>query len=356
MITDRLKRANELVRKKKLDLMIVTKLSNVRYLSGFSGTNGILALAPPKAYFFTDFRYAVQAQKEVRGCQVKIAEAELVTEIIKLPLFKKKAKVGFEPAIMTVKTLDKLRETLPKASFVPIENLVESLAAIKDSAEIVRIKKAVKITDAVFAQILDHVKPGVKESDLALELNYRMVKMGASGPAFDFIVASGQRSSMPHGRASNKKVRRGEFVTLDFGCTYDGYCSDLTRTVVMGKATEKQKKVYGVVFEAQQAALEAARAGMAAKELDRVARDIIRKRGYGDYFGHGLGHGLGLEVHAGPVVNARSQDVLEAGNVITIEPGIYIPNWGGVRIEDDVLITQNGCAVLTKAQRELIEL
>ncbi|MCD6162151.1 MAG: aminopeptidase P family protein [candidate division Zixibacteria bacterium] len=356
MNNNRIIQANALVKKNKLDAMIVSKLSNIRYLSGYSGSNGLLILAPPKSYFLTDFRYTVQARKEVKNSQIIIAERELVSELVKLPCFCKKAKVGFETAIMTVKALKKMKELLIKSTFIPTENLVESISIVKDTSEINKIKRAVKISDTAFSQILDRVKPGVKERDLALELSYSMIKMGADGPSFDFIVASGQRSSMPHGKASDKKLKKGDLITFDFGCFYNGYASDMTRTVVLGKATDKQKKIYNIVLKAQTAAIDATRAGMDAKELDKVARDIINKEGYGDYFGHGLGHGLSLEVHSGPVVSPRSQDTLKVGNVITIEPGIYLPNWGGVRIEDDILITQNGCRVLTKSPRELIEL
>lgn len=356
MTISRIQKANALVRKNKVDIMLISNLTNIRYLSGFSGSNALLVLAPPKAYFLTDFRYTVQARKEVKNSQVIIAERELISELIKLPCFKKKVKVGFESVYMTVKTLEQIKELISRAVFAPVENLVESILIVKDNAEINRIKKAVKITDTAFSRILDMIKPGVKERDLSLELNYQMIKMGADGPAFDFIVASGQRSSMPHGKASDRKIKKGDLITFDFGCYYEGYSSDMTRTVVLGKAGEKQKKIYNIVLKAQLAAIDAARAGISAKELDSVARDVINKEGYGDNFGHGLGHGLGLEVHSAPVVSQRSQDILASGHVITIEPGIYIPNWGGVRIEDNVMITQNGCKNFTKSPKELIEL
>ena len=356
MNTTRLARAIALLKKNHLDAFIVSKPSNIRYLSGYSGSNGLLVLSLQKTYFLTDFRYTVQARKEVKNCQVIIAERELLNELVHLPCLKDVLKVGFDPAHMTVKTLDKIKELLPKSRLIAIEQMVESLSVVKDAAEINKIKKASKIADAVFRQILRRIKPGVREKDLALEMSNRMIKLGAEGPSFDTIIASGQRSSMPHGRASERKFARGDLITLDFGCFCDGYASDLTRTVVLGKATPKQKKIYAIVLKAQEAAIAEAKAGMSAKELDMIARDIINKEGYGDYFGHGLGHGLGLEIHDNPVVSPRSNDVLAAGNVITIEPGIYIPNWGGVRIEDDVLIANGGCKVLTRSPKELIEL
>jgi Xaa-Pro aminopeptidase len=356
MTSKRITAANALIKKNKLDALLVTKLSNIRYLSGYSGSNGLLVVAPPKAYFMTDFRYTVQARKEVKDCRVIIAERELLGELVRLPCFKNGTRVGFEPDHITVKTLEKLKELLPNISLTPIEKLVESLSVVKDAAEINKLKKAAKITDAALADILKMIKPGVREKDVALDLSYRMIKLGAEGPSFDFIVASGQRSSMPHGRASERRFKKGDFITLDVGCFCDGYASDLTRTYVLGKATAKQKKIYGIVLKAQEAAIAAAKAHMPAKELDMVAREIINREGYGDYFGHGLGHGLGLLIHDDPVVSPRSNDILAAGNVITIEPGIYIPNWGGVRIEDDVVIVDGGCKVLTKSPKELIEL
>ncbi|RKX20759.1 MAG: Xaa-Pro dipeptidase [Candidatus Zixiibacteriota bacterium] len=356
MTSKRIKLACLLIKKKKLDVLIVSRLSNVRYLCGYSGSNGMLVIAPPKAYFLTDFRYKVQARKEVKNCQVVIAERELIGEFVKLQCFRKKVKVGFESAFMTVKMCDKIKELIPKANMVPVSNIIESLSVVKDAGEITKIKRAVKIADIVFGDILKLVKPGVKERDLALEMSYRMIKLGADGPAFDFIVASGQRSSMPHGRAADRKLRKGDFVTFDFGCFYNGYASDITRTIVLGKANARQKKIYNIVLKAQLEAISSVRPQMPAKELDKVARDIINKEGYGDNFGHGLGHGLGLEVHDNPVLNPRSQDILVEGNVVTIEPGIYIPAWGGVRIEDDVVVTKNGCRVLSKSPNNLIEL
>ena len=357
MSHERIKKANSLVKKNKLDVLIINKLPNVHYLSGYSGSNGLLILAPPRAYFLTDFRYTVQARKEVKSCQIIIAERDLTSELVKLPCFQKKAKVGFETNHVTVKLLERMKELLPKASFVPVEDIAESIAKVKDTAEINKLKKAAKIAETAYGQILKLVKPGIKERDLALELQYKMIKMGADGPSFDFIVASGQRSSMPHGKASDRKIKKGDFITFDFGCFYQGYPSDITRTVVLGKASAKQKRIYDIVLKAQVAAVNAARPGMAARELDKVARDIIIREGYGDNFGHGLGHGLGLdEIHSLPTVSPRSQDILKAGHVVTIEPGIYIPNWGGVRIEDDVVITGKGHKVLTRSPKELIEL
>ncbi len=356
MTDRRIRQAFGLLKKNKIDCLLVTEINHVRYLSGFSGSNGMVILAPPKAYFLTDFRYLVQAQKEVKDCQVIIADRELTSELPRLPVFSKKIRVGVEAAFVSLKLHEQLKELLPKADFKPTENLIESLTVAKDSEEIRKIRKAVRIADQAFSETLKYVKPGIKEKDIALELEYSMRSHGADAGAFDFIVASGQRSSMPHGRASNKKLRKGDFVTLDFGAVYQGYASDVTRTVVLGRATARQKKIYGIVLTAQKKACKAARPGLACSRLDGVAREIIMKDGYGDNFGHGLGHGIGMIVHDRPTLNPRSTDILREGMVVTIEPGIYIPNWGGVRIEDDVLITASGGQILSKSPKDLLEL
>ena len=354
----RIKNAFGLFKKSNIDVLLVTEINHVRYLSGFTGSNGIVILAPPRSYFLTDFRYTVQAHKEVKNCQIIIASRQLITELPQSPAFShsKGVRVGVEADFVSLSLLEKLKELLPSAKFISTTQLIESLSIVKDNDEISRVKKAVKIADRAFSEILDQLKPGIKEKDVALEIEYKMKSLGAENPSFDTIVASGQRSSMPHGRASDKRLRKGDFVTLDFGCLYRGYASDITRTVVLGKATEKQKKVYNTVLSAQKAACKAVKPGMACSRLDGVARDMIMKAGYGDYFGHGLGHGLGMLVHDRPVLSPQSNDILEPGMIVTIEPGVYIPNWGGVRIEDDVLVTSAGGQILTRSPKELLEL
>ncbi len=356
MTDQRLKKAANLVKKNNLNVLIVTEINHVRYLSGFTGSNGIVVLAPPKSYFLTDFRYQVQSQKEVKDCKVIIASRQLTTELPKIPVFSKNAKVGFESDFVSISFLDKLKELLPDVSFKPTTGLVESLSVVKDAEEIRRVKKAVRIAEKAFGEILHEIRPGAAECDIALDLEYKMRRLGAENIAFETIIASGQRSSMPHGRASTKKLHKGDFVTLDFGCLYKGYASDITRTVVLGKATERQKKIYNIVLTAQKAACKAVKPGAACKAVDAVAREMIMKAGYGDNFGHGLGHGVGMLVHDRPVLSAQSTDILAPGMIVTIEPGIYISNWGGVRIEDDVLVTDSGAQILSKLPKDLLEL
>lgn len=356
MTDQRINNAFTLLKKNRIDCLLVTELNHVRYLTGYSGSSGMVLLSPPKSYFITDFRYKVQAQKEVKNSAVIIAEQALTSELPKIPTLNRRLRIGLESEFVTLKLHDTLKDLLPKAVFKPTEKLVESLSITKEPDELKKIKKAVKISEKAFNETLPLIKPGVTEKDIALELDYRMRSLGADAPAFDIIVASGQRSSMPHGIASEKKMKKGDLVTMDFGCFFQGYASDITRTMVLGKASEKQKKIYNVVLQAQVAACKAVKPGLACSRLDRVARDIIMKAGYGDYFGHGLGHGVGLIVHDGPQVNSRSTETLLTNMVVTIEPGIYIPSWGGVRIEDDVLVTQSGGQILSKLPKELIEL
>lgn len=356
MTDQRINSAFSLLKKYKIDCLLVTGLSHVRYLTGYSGSNGMVLLLPPKAYFYTDFRYKIQAQKEVKNCVIILAGQSLIAELPKTPGLKKKMRFGIEAEFVTVSMMEKLKDILPGAVFKPVEKAMESLSVIKDDNEIKKIKKAVKISEKAYRDTLSILKPGVRERDIALELEYKMKYYGADSSAFDIIVASGQRSSMPHGVASDKRLRKGDFITIDFGCFFQGYASDITRTVVLGKAGKKQREIYDLVLEAQLAACKAVKPGLACSRLDGVARDIIMKAGFGDYFGHGLGHGIGLIVHDQPQLNARSSDTLKPGMVITIEPGIYISNWGGVRIEDDVVVTESGGQILSKLPKELVEL
>lgn len=354
---NRIKKLQKVLEKENLDLLLVTFLPNVRYLSGYTGTNGLILISPNGAVFLTDFRYKEQAGEQVKHLKVAIAERDLIQSLATSSLLKpKRLKLGFESNHLSCGTYRKLKTLLPDCLLVSTENLVESISIKKDQNEIDRIKKAVRITDQVFSEILDFIKPKVKEQDIATEIEYRFKRYGSTTPLYETIVASGKRSALPHGVASSKKIEKGDLVTLDMGAVYDGYTADLTRTVVVGKANKRQKKVYNIVLRAQKQAINKVKPRMRACDLDKVARGVIKRAGYDKYFGHGLGHGIGVVIHDNPAINPRNQQLLEPGMVITIEPGIYIPNWGGVRIEDDVLVTKRGCEVLTKAEKNLIEL
>ncbi len=354
---DRIKKLQKSLEEENLDLLMVGHLPNVRYLSGYSGSNGLVLISPDGSLFLTDFRYKGQAGQQVKHLKVVIADRELIQTLPTLGLLEgKRLKLGFESNHLSCGTHQNLKALLPNCLLVPTENLVESLSVKKDQQEIEKIRKAVEITDRVFSEILDFIKPRVKEQDIAAEIEYRFKRLGSSSPFYETIVASGKRSALPHGVASSKRIQKGDLVTLDMGANYDGYTADLTRTVMVGKANKKQKKVYNTVLNAQKQALSKTKPRMRACDLDKISRGVINRAGYGKYFGHGLGHGIGLVIHDNPAINPRNQQLLEPGMVITIEPGIYIPNWGGIRIEDDVLVTKRGGEILTKSDKNLIEL
>ena len=346
------------LKKENLDAFVATAPHHLRYLFGFSGSSGLGLIANGDgSWFFTDSRYELQIKKEVRGVKTEVVSGTLLNGLKDLSFFQKpRQRVGVDVKSLTVKMLDLCNAALRQTLWEKTENLVEGLSAVKDAEELKHIKRAVEIADKTFEEVLSAVRPGVREADLAAEIEYRLKRNGAEEPAFGTIVASGYRSAMPHGRASEKKIEMGEFVTLDFGAFFCGYCSDITRTVVVGRASSRQKKVYDVVFRAQKRGIESVRPGLKGKEVDRKVREVIRRAGMGKYFGHGTGHGIGLLVHDFPSVGQTSEDILKAGMVVTIEPGVYIPGWGGVRIEDDVYVGPRRGVVLNRAPKELLEL
>jgi Xaa-Pro aminopeptidase len=354
---DRIRKLQQLIKKENLDALLVHELPQVRYLCGYSGSNGMLIAFEKDAYFLTDFRYKTQVAKEVKGTKKILAKRDLISTLPEVKkLGDKNIKVGFLDEFLTTRQLFMLKHKLTNIIWVPTRGLVESLMVTKDAEEIKKIEAAVEISDTAFERILQVIEPGVREIEVAAELEYQMKMLGSEKPAFDTIVASGHRSAMPHGIASSKKIKKGDFVTLDFGAIVEGYASDITRTVVVGKATSRQKKIYNLVKRAQASGTNKAKAGMDAADLDKHVRGIISRAGYEKNFGHGLGHGLGLLVHDQPRVSPLSEDKLKPNMVVTIEPGIYIEGWGGVRIEDDVVITRRGCRILNKADKSLLEL
>ncbi len=354
---NRIKGIQKILKDENLDVFLITSLPHVRYLSGYTGSNGMMLISPHYSTFLTDFRYQQQSKEQVKFSKVTMVQRDLLSGLPDLPGLKsKRIKLGFESEHISYKVFQKLQDLLPDCLLVPVDKIVDTLTIKKDLQEIEYITKAAEITDLVYSEILGIIKPGVRELDLAAEIEYRMKGFGSSTPYYETIIASGRRAALPHGIASNKRIQKGDFVTMDFGAVVEGYTADLTRTVMVGKASKKQKIVYSTVLKAQQHATDKVRAGIKACDLDKIARDIIKKAGYSKYFGHGLGHGIGLLIHDNPAINTTNQQVLESGMVITIEPGIYIPDWGGVRIEDDVLITPKGYQVLTHSERNLLEL
>ncbi len=340
-----------------LDYVLILDGSHIRYLVGYTGSNGLLLVGIERAEFLTDPRYRTQVRAEVKTANVTVVSGDLLDSLPGFGFLKTgRKRIGYESHLISEQRAGKLRTVLPKALWVGFDDLLSPLMQIKDATEIAAIQKAASIADDSLLKIMPLIQPGVRERDIAAELEYQMLMGGSEAPAFETIVASGSRSALPHGRASMKRINKGDFVTLDFGATVDGYVSDITRTVVVGKPTARQKSVYNVVLRAQQSAIRKACPGVVCSELDKVARSIINRAGHGPRFEHGLGHGLGLAVHEGPAVNARSTTVLKLGMVITIEPGIYYAGWGGVRIEDDIVIGRNGSRVLTRSDRNLVVL
>jgi Xaa-Pro aminopeptidase len=341
----------------QLPAFLITDPINVGYLSGFTGSTAALVITPEEALFVTDARYTVQAQRECPGFDIRQTEITqgLMDRVAAEVKTLGRAPLGIEGEAITVARFEKLKQSLDGIELRPTEDVVETLRAVKDEGEIALIRAACGIVDHAFEFILTLVRPGIRERELATELEYFMKKAGSEKEAFDTIVASGARSALPHGRASEKPLEAGDFITFDYGARVGGYHSDITRTVVLGTATDRQREVYHVVLDAQQAAVAALRPGMSGKEADGIARDRITGRGFGEHFGHGLGHALGRHVHDGGGLTQRADLTLAAGMVMTVEPGIYIENWGGVRIEDDVVLRDGGSEVLTHARRELIE-
>ncbi|MCI0706367.1 MAG: Xaa-Pro peptidase family protein [Ignavibacteriae bacterium] len=338
----------------RLDAFLVTFLPHVRYLSGFSGSNGICIITRSNQVFLTDGRYREQVKDEVRGFRIVVASESLFVTAVQKQLIPRNGRIGYESQHLTVIELRNLKKLLPKAIWTATNGLVEDIAVVKDDSEIRLLKQVVTITDRVFEQLLNVIKPGVRELEVAAEASYLHRMAGSEADAFEPIVASGKRGALPHARATDKKIAKGELVTIDMGGRFQGYHSDLTRTVAVGKPSPKARRMYQVVADAQQLAIEAAGSGISGKALDAVARSHIKKNGYGKYFNHSLGHGLGLQIHEQPRLSVLSKDMLVEGNVVTIEPGVYMPGVGGVRIEDDVVIRRGHCEVLNKAPKELI--
>jgi len=336
-----------------IDCFIVSNARSVRYLSGFTGSNGLCMIAENERYFITDFRYQEQVKEEVRDFDVLISNEYLFDELKEKNLIKGR-KAGFEAKRITFFDYQKLLTFIPLECLIPVNDLIDKMVSVKDDEEIENIKEASKIGDKIFNEIIPMLKSGIEEIEISAEISYKIKKYGGEKDAFDPIVLSGSKSALPHGKPDKNKLKLGEFVLLDFGCVYNGYHSDMTRTVFLGKPNKKELEIYSTVLEAQKNAVESVIEGMNCSELDSVARNFIAEKGFGQYFGHSLGHGLGLEIHETPKISQLNHETLISRNVITIEPGIYIPNYGGVRIEDDVVVKPNGCTVLTKSPKELI--
>ena len=355
-INNRLSKLRKLMVQKGMDAVLVTKRENYMYLSGFTGTSAYLVITQDSAVLMTDFRYIEQAAKQAPMYEVVKYQGSFVQALGELLKSRGIGRLGFEDNYLTYERYAEFEQKLGMQELIPLKGIIENLRMIKDADEIEIIKKAVKISDDAFTHILSFIKPGTSETEIAAELEYFMKKQGASKEAFDTIVASGERSSLPHGVASEKRLEAGDAITLDFGAIYMGYCSDMTRTVFLGKPCKELEKIYEIVLEAQSAALEGAHKGMSGKAVDLIARDIITKAGFGDYFGHGLGHGVGIEIHEEPRFSPSGNTVIEDGMIITVEPGIYVPGLGGVRIEDMIVINGDNPIDITGATKKMLVL
>ena len=356
MFQNRYEKVIEILKREELDAVLVSNSYNMRYLSGFSGGTGYLYLSDTKKIVMTDSRYTIQAKEEATGYEILQIEKKYTDLFRTIVEGEKVVRVGIEGKDFLCYDLEEWRTAFPEIEWVILGDQLSDLRMIKTAEEIEKIKQAEHIGDLAFAKILDHIKPGVTELEIAAYLEFYMKECGAEGLSFDTIVASGINSSKPHAVPGRKKIEVGDFVTMDFGCVYEGYCSDMTRTVVVGKATDRQKDVYQTVLQAQLAALEVIRAGKTGKEVDKVARDLIDQAGYKGCFGHGLGHSVGMYIHEEPRLSVNEDRVLVEYMTETVEPGIYIENFGGVRIEDLVVVTKEGCQNLTHSPKELIEL
>lgn len=352
-----LSKLQKLIKKEKIDALLLTGMENpvaaknLYYVTKYTGSYGFSIIGETFQYFVSDFRYRDQAQTEAPNFTFVEIEGSLIDTLNSI-IEKENIKIlGFDQK-MRYSEFSMYQKLL--CELYPTTNLVESLRISKTENEIKLIKKACMITDQAMEYILDFVKPGAIERDLEILLKNKMIELGADSYWPRFIVASGERGAMPHGMASDKVIKEGELVTFDIGCFYKGYSSDMTRTVAVGDIDTKLKQIYDIVFEAQKRGVEAAKAGMTGKELDSICRDYITGAGYGEYFKHGTGHGLGLDVHESPRVSQANEKPLELGACVTIEPGIYISGLGGVRIEDDIILTEDGCIVLNEFPKELI--
>jgi len=350
---EKINKLREALIEKGLDALLITSTYNRRYMTNFTGSSGVALITKEKALFITDFRYIEQATSQCVGFEIVKHEGLISSEVASQVEKNGVAKLGFEQDHMTFSEYGTYR-TVVKADLVPVTGLIENLRLIKTDAEISVIKEASKIAEAAFDHILGFIRPGLTELEVSNELEFHMRKLGATSSSFDIIVASGARSALPHGVASDKVIETGDFVTLDFGAYYKGYVSDMTRTVSVGEPHPELKKIYDIVLEAQLRGVNGIQAGITGKQADDLTRDYITEKGYGEYYGHSTGHGIGLEVHEGPGLSFRSELVLQPNMIVTCEPGIYIPNLGGVRIEDDLIVKNGGNENLMSSPKNLI--
>ena len=337
------------------DGILLVNLTSIRYLCGFTGSAASCLITPEGSYFISDGRYDVQSTNQVKGLERFIDFGTHISIIEKNNLIKNGLKLAFESDHTSVSQFKAMSDTLPNVSWESTTMLMENLQAVKDQSELDAIRTAVEITDVIYEEILPMLTPGTTEKEVAnhLVLRYRQE---SDGEAYSPIVAGGPNSALPHAVPGDRSFEKGDFIVIDAAAKYAGYHADMTRTPVVGEATDKHCEIYNTVKGSQQAGCDAAKAGMSCKDMDSITRDYITERGYGEYYNHGTGHGLGLEIHTEPRLSQLSTQTLAVNNVVTIEPGIYLAGWGGVRIEDDVIIKEGGCEILNKTTKDLVVL
>jgi Xaa-Pro aminopeptidase len=357
---DRLRQVREAMAALGLEALVLTHLPNIFYLSGFTGSNGILLVLGGSMHLFTDGRYTIQAREESPQARVRIMRtplAEACGEFLRSRSPRKRMRVAFEAAYLNVAEWARLKKAAGRGiDWKPTSELMESIREVKSAAELEVMRSSARLASEVIAEAADFVRPGVAELEVAAEIDYRLRRKGASGPSFDTIVASGPRSALPHARPTEKRLQKNELVVLDLGAILRHYCSDLTRMIFLGRAPARIRRWYKAVEQAQEAALEALRAGVTAGSVDRAARRLLNQHRLGSYFVHGTGHGLGIEIHERPRIGRGQMHKLRPGNVVTLEPGIYVQGVGGIRIEDEVAVHADRIEVLTTAPRGLLEL
>jgi Xaa-Pro aminopeptidase len=351
--TDHLARARAYLGAAPVDALLVVRPENRRYVTGFRGSAGLALVAATEAWLAVDFRYYDQAAAEAPACRVVRGGADPAAALAEAVKPLGSGRVGFEAEFVPYAQAERLRERFAPTQLVPLAD-VDRIRWVKDAAETAAVVRAAEIAERAFGHLLDVLRPGMTEQDAALELEIAIRRGGGERLAFDTVLASGPRGALPHGRATDRVMQRGDFVTIDFGAVYDGYVSDCTRTVALGEVDTRHRDVYEAVLAAQRRALEAVRPGTACRDVDAAGRAVIAAAGFGEAFGHAMGHGIGLDVHEGPAISPRSDAVLEAGMIVTIEPGVYLPGWGGVRIEDAVVVTDDGARVLGGLTKELL--
>lgn len=353
---ERINTVRQIAQTKGADTVLLTFLPDVRWVCGFTGSNGLLIILPDAAHFITDGRYKTQASVEIQNAEIHITSGSLFEYAAAKGLLAGASSVLYQSDKLTVSEFELLQRLFPAVTWIGADELLVHAVASKSPEEVECMRRAQRLTERVFEEILHLIRPGVTEKEIAAEIVYRHLRGGAERMSFEPIVASGPNSALPHARPTSRKIQSGDMIVLDFGCHVEGYASDMTRTVAVGEPSEQARDVYDVVLQAQQTALETARSGIPSADLDRTARRVIEDAGYGEYFTHGLGHRLGLQVHEWPRVSYTADYVLPLYAAITIEPGIYLPGRFGVRIEDVVVLHLETAENITNAPKELIVL